>query len=50
LVEKTYPGLNCAKTAWLKPPADVHSRYSANLYLDCSRLRSGTAGTVSAVK
>jgi len=43
LVHRVFPGLNCAKSIWLKEPLDRDSTYGAELYLDCTDRR--TAGT-----
>ena len=41
LAEMEIPGLNCSQRIGLQEPEDRKLAYSAYLYLDCSKLRSG---------
>lgn len=46
LPERAIPGLNCAKSIWLKEPDQPASPYSSSLYLDCSEQRAGIADVI----
>ena len=47
LPERSFPGLNCAQTIWLKPPSNPNVPYAAELYLDCTSQRAGTVEVAS---
>ncbi|HWO26765.1 MAG TPA: hypothetical protein VNO30_48885 [Kofleriaceae bacterium] len=46
LPERAIPGLNCAKSIWLKEPENPAGSYSSSLYLDCSEQRAGIADII----
>lgn len=46
LPERAIPGLNCAKTIWLKVPDNPAAPYSTSLFLDCSEQRAGNADVI----
>lgn len=46
LPERAIPGLNCAKSIWLKEPEQPAGPYSSSLYLDCSEQRAGIADVI----
>jgi len=46
LPERAMPGLNCAKSIWLKEPSNPSEPYSGNLFLDCSEQRAGTTDVI----
>ena len=46
LPERAIPGLNCAKSIWLKEPENPAGSYSSSLYLDCSEQRAGIADVI----